>query len=336
MTKKIDWQKISEWDNKYIVKCYATEQEYATIPIESTEGDYLIMPDGTRLLDFYNQLFCVNIGQKIPEVQEAIAEALARYGFIWDIYTSDYKAEVAKLIIEDILGEYDWPGQIRFTLGGGDSVEIATMLARLVTGKTMIATREHSYHGVSGVATSLTRLYPGRSHLCAGSSDMLRQVPGATYQGSVMCPAPFCYRCPLGHDYPACKGVYTDGMLPCVKQTEQIIRTYGADNFAAIITEPAFGAGSIVSPAMEYLTQIYEMKQRLGILWIMDEVMMGFGRLGEWFGYQKYDKNIRPDLVTMAKGITSSALPLGAVLISQDVAAVLKKTRWNHVSTFSG
>ncbi len=268
MDNTINWQKVCEWDEKYIVKCYATEQEYATCPIESTEGDYLIMPDGTRLLDFYNQLFCVNIGQKVPQVQQAIKDALDRYGFVWDVYTSNYKAEVAKLIIEDILGDYDWPGQIRFTLGGGDSVEIATMLARLISGKSLIATREHSYHGVTGVAASLTRVYPGRSHMCDKTTDYLQQVPGATYQGSVMCPAPFCYRCPLGHDYPSCKGVYADGTLPCVRQTEKIIRSYGADQFAAIITEPAFGAGSIVSPAKEYLSQIYEMKQRLGILWI--------------------------------------------------------------------
>lgn len=318
MGHTIDWGKIEEWNTKYVMKCFYTKEEYHWTPVERTEGDYLIMPDGTRLLDFFNQLYCVNVGQKNPRIVEYIKEALDRYGFVWDIYTTDYKARVAKLIIEDILGGQDWPGKIRYTNSGGESVEVACIIARLFTGKSLIATREHAYHGVTGGAVSLNRVYPGRSHLSGGGSDQtVRNVPGQGFFNSFVCPTPFCYRCSLGHTYPACKSCGTQ--LPCVLNTERLILNHGVDQVAAIITEPAYGAGTIVPPE-EYLPQISEMTRRLGILWIVDEVLMGFGRLGAWFGHQKYGKNLKPDIMTMAKGITSSQVPCGAVLVNKEIA----------------
>lgn len=331
--KTIDWGKIEEWNRKYIVKCFATQDEYHWFPVEKTEGDYLIMPDGARVLDFFNQLYCVNSGQKNPKIVEYIKEALDRYGFVWDIYTTDYKATVAKMIIEDILGDQDWPGKIRYTNSGGESVEVACIIARLFSGKSLIATREHAYHGVTGGAVALNRVYAGRSHLSGDLDPAVRNVPGQGYGNTLLCPTPFCYRCSLGHTYPECKGC--GSQLPCVLHTERLILNHGLDQVAAIITEAVYGAGTIVPPD-EYLPQIYEMTRRLNILWIADEVLMGFGRLGTWFGYQKYGKQLKPDIMTMAKGLTSSQIPCGAVLVSKEIAAFMDNMRWNHVSTFSG
>ena len=332
---KIDWKQVEQWNKDYVVKCFAKESEYGTMFVESAEGDYLIDASGNRWLDFYNQLYCVNAGQRIPEVQQAIKDATDRYGFVWDVYTTDYKAEAAKVLIEDILGKDSWAGQVRFTLGGGDSVEVASLIARLLTGKHLIATREFGYHGVSSGAVSFTRIIASRNNAVTEEYGKSREIPGADYNGSYMVPAPFCYRCALGHSYPECKCIYADGTLPCVKQTELVIRSHGVQRTAAIITEPAQGAGTIIPPK-EYLAQIQEMKNRLGILWIMDEVLMGFGRLGEWFGHQAFDGEIKPDIMTTAKGLTSSALPAGAVVISKELAKQLGEMRWNHVSTFSG
>lgn len=335
MGKAIDWKKIEEWNTKYLIKCFVTKDEYHWTPVEKTEGDYLIMPDGTRLLDFYNQLYCVNVGQKNPKVVEYIKEALDRYGFVWDVYTTDYKATVAKLILEDILGEQGWASKIRFTNSGGESVEVASMIARLYTGKPLIATREHAYHGVTGGAVALNRVFAGRSHLSTGGTEKkVKQVPGQNSGNAFVCPTPFCYRCSIGHSYPECKSA-CGGQLPCVLATERMILNHGVDQVAAIITEPAFGAGTIMPPD-EYLPQIYEMTRRLGILWIVDEVLMGFGRLGEWFGHQKYSKDIKPDIMTLAKGITSSQIPCGAVIVNKEIADFMDSMRWNHVSTFAG
>ncbi|MEL7563616.1 MAG: aspartate aminotransferase family protein [Dehalobacterium sp.] len=334
MSKKIDWKKIEEWNSKYLMKCFATKDEYHWTPVERTEGDYLIMPDGTRLLDFFNQLYCVNVGQKNPKVVEYVKDALDRYGFVWDIYTTDYKATVAKLLLEDILGNAGWAAKIRYTNSGGESVEVACIIARLFTGKPLIATREHAYHGVTAGAVSLNRVFAGRSHLSGGGNNTtVRQVPGQNSGNAFVCPMPFCYRCSIGHTYPECKSC--GSQLPCVLATERMILNHGVDQVAAIITEPAMGAGTIMPPD-EYLSQIYEMTRRLGILWIVDEVLMGFGRLGKWFGHQKYGKDLKPDIMTVAKGITSSQIPCGAVIVNKEIAEFMDSMRWNHVSTFAG
>ena len=335
----IDWKQIAEWDKKYNVHAFSTAAEYGTTFIERTEGNYLIKPDGTRLLDFYNQLYCVNAGQNVPEIQAGIKDALDRYGFVWDIYTTDYKAEVSKLLIEDILKDSGWAAKVRYALGGGDAVETALLIARLYTGKPLIAGREHGYHGVSAGAVQLTRMVPSRSFASYESEEApIKTVPGSVFQNTFVCPAPFCYRCSLGHKYPACKCARADGLLPCVAQTEELIRSHNVASVAAIITEPAYGAGTIMPPP-EYLPQIEDMKNRLGILWIVDEVLMGFGRLGAWFGHQAdcvTTRPVKPDMMTLAKGITSSALPLGAVVVSKEIADFMDSIRWNHVCTFAG
>ena len=333
-TTRTDWDTIKDWNDKYIVRTFSSQDEYHWIPVESTEGDYLIMPDGTRLLDFYNQLYCVNIGQKNEYVTGKIKEALDRYGFVWDYYSTDYKATVAKMLIEDILAPYDWAAKVRFTNTGSEAVEVASIIARLYTGKPLIASREHGYHGESAGAAALNHVYPGRSHLSDGNrTDFVRAVPGQMHSNTFACPAPLCYRCSIGHTYPECS---TRGdQLPCVLATERMILTQGVDSVAAIITEPACGAGTFMPPD-EYLPQIYEMTRRLGILWIVDEVLMGFGRLGTWFGHEKFGKELKPDLMTIAKGLTSSQIPAGGVVLSKHVAEFMDTVRWNHVSTFSG
>ena len=331
---RTDWKTIEEWNKKYIVRTFSSQDEYEWIPVESTEGDYLNMPDGSRLLDFFNQLYCVNIGQRNEYVTERIKEALDRYGFVWDLYSTDYKATVAKMLVEDILGPYDWAAKVRFTSSGSEAVEVASIIARLYTGKPLIASREHGYHGESAGAAALNHVYPGRSHLSDGARpDFVCGVPGQMHSNTFACPAPLCYRCSIGHTYPECKSV--GDQLPCVLATERMILNQGVDQVAAIITEPACGAGTIVPPD-EYLPQIYEMKNRLGILWIVDEVLMGFGRMGTWFGHQKYGKQLKPDLMTIAKGLTSSQIPAGGVVLSREVAEFMDSVRWNHVSTFSG
>ena len=123
MAEKIDWGKIAEWDKKYIMHVFKSEEEYEPVLIEHTEGDYLVQPDGTRLLDCLNQLVCVNAGQSHPKIQEAIREATKRYGFLWDAYCSDYKARAAKLLIEDILGADGWASKVSWCSTGSEAVE---------------------------------------------------------------------------------------------------------------------------------------------------------------------------------------------------------------------
>ena len=331
MTKNIDWGKVQEWDDKYYVHLDATKEEYAFIPIERTEGDYLVLPDGNKLLDFFNQLYCVNAGQCNPQVQDAIKEASDRYGFVWEAFTTDYRSKAAKLIIEDILGDEEWAGKVSFTSSGSEAIEKALIIAKLFKNRPNIITREHAYHGWTMGAAGATRLLGVRSGL-ASTGEEFRQVPAHPLAGYHIAPAPNCFNCTLGYTYPECKNCDCGDQLPCVKQTESLIRTVGPDTVAAMITEPSFGAGSF-HPPIEYLPQIRKMCTDLDILWICDEVLVGFGRMGSWFGYQQY--GVQPDIITMAKGIVSSALPCGGVVISKEIAEFMDDWRWWTVSTFA-
>lgn len=328
----IDWNKVEEWNKKYVVRTFVTQEEYQFIPIERTEGDYLILPDGTRLLDFFNQLYCVNAGQKVEKINNGIKEALDRYGFLWDVYTSDYKAKAAKLIIEDVLRGESWPGKVRFVSTGSEAVETALIIARLFKNRPIVVTREHAYHGYTMGASSVTRLRGTRNGLTeTGTESIPRSIPSYNIGAVALAPAPNCLRCSLVHKYGSCAD--EKGELACVKYTRRVIENSGKEQVAAIITEVAQGAGSI-QPPEEYIPQIRKLTKDMGILWIADEVLTGFGRTGKWFAYQHY--GVEPDIVTTAKGLSSSSIPCGAVIVSKEIAAYLDQHRWEHVSTFSG
>ncbi len=327
---KTDWEKVVEWDKKYYMHVDADANEYDTVPIESVEGDYLVMPDGTRLLDCFNQLYCVNAGQRVPKIQEAIKQAADRYGFLWEAFTTDYRSYASKLLVEDILGPFNWAAKVSFANSGSEAIERALIFAKLYKNRPNIITREHAYHGWTMGAAGATRMVGIRSNLAGSELGQYRQVPAHPMGGYYIAPAPQCYDCTLGHTYPECK--QSDGKLACVRSTERLIKTIGPETVAAMITEPIMGAATIHPPA-EYLPQIRQMTKELDILWICDEVLVGFGRTGRWFAHQAYD--ITPDIMVMAKGIVNSALPASAVAVTKEIADFMDEWRWWTVATFA-
>jgi taurine--2-oxoglutarate transaminase len=335
LADKTDWNTVVEWDKKYRMHVEFTDEEYQSIPIARAEGDYLITPDGTRLLDCLNQLICVNAGQAQPKIQQAIRDATERYGFLWEYFTTDYNARASKLLIEDILGPYDWAGKVGYTNSGSESVEMALMLARVIKNRPMVVTREHAYHGWTMGAAGANRLRGLRGGLSSSAQGgEFRPVPGSPFGGYLLAPAPDCFDCSLGYTYPDCKSA-CGGKLPCVLMTERLIECWGVEQIAAMITEPIFGASSFFPPP-EYLQQLVNFLHANDILWICDEVLVGFGRMGTWFAHQLPEFGVlKPDLMTMAKGIVSSALPAGAVAISKELAEIMGNYRWMHVATFA-
>jgi len=328
MTNKIDWKKIEEWDKKYLVHVFASDEEYNFIPIEHTEGDYLVKPDGTRLLDCLNQLVCVNAGQCHPKIQETIREATERYGFVWDIFCTDYKARAAKLLIEDILGPDNWASKVSWCSTGSEAVEKAMVMARLYTGRPLVITQANSYHGWTGGAAQCTRVRGYRGGF--GPTDPSKAnvhitPPGTENVGNVIvAPAPV----PGEVNGP-------DGLLPSVHYTKMLIDAYGGENIAAMITEPIFGV-SAYFPPKEYLSQLTKILRERGIQWICDEVLIGVGKLGTWFGYQLFPGNLKPDLMTLAKGVVSSAIPAGGVVVNKAIGDFMGKgVRWNHCGTYN-
>ncbi len=331
-TPGADWDLVRSWDEAYYAHVFVTADEYEHRAVSHAEGDELVLSDGTRLLDFTSGLLCANAGHRNERLERAIVEALGRYGFVWEGWATDYRARAAKLIVEDLLGPDDWAGRIRFTSSGSEAVELALLIARTVTGRPNVISRDFAYHGWTHAALSLMGLPGSRGVLAAADSDEVKRPPGVPMQGVHFAPAPYCFDCPIGHTYPECKRA--DDTLACIAATEHLIRTIGPDSIAAVVAEPIFGVG-MFHPPPEYLHQLRELTRRYGILWIDDEVMTGFGRTGKTFAYQ-HAPGVTPDLMVLGKGMVSAALPAGGVVISRELAAVMDRYRWETVSTFAG
>jgi adenosylmethionine-8-amino-7-oxononanoate aminotransferase len=195
-----------------------------------------------------------------------------------------------------------------FTSGGSEANETNFRIARTYHAtrgepqRRKILSRASSYHGITYATGSATRL--PAYHIFATPDPLHIEVP-----------APYCFRCELGRTFPECD-------LACADSVEQAIEREGAGTIAAIIAEPVFGTGGNIPPPDGYFQKLREICDRHGILLILDEVITGFGRTGQWFGMQTYDA--RPDLVSFAKGITSGYLPLGAAGLARHVYETLR------------
>ena len=314
----IDWQQIERWDRSYYLHSWVAQDEYAFTGVEKTDGNYLYLADGTRLLDFRSQFVSDSMGHRHPRVHEEIRRAMERYGHVMMALATDYRARAAKLVIDDILGgEKGWAGRVRFLCSGTEGAESAMDMARVYTRRPIILTQVHSFHGMTVGATMLrgfrTNVTP------VDSPNEIRDVPGFTSQGFMPIPAPEF------HDWEG------DSPLPSLVATEHLIQAVGPENIAAVITETMFGAGAYL-PHDRYLPELCELTKRYGILWIDDEVICGFGRLGEWFGYQLFD-GIEPDLMVVGKSLNGCALPIGGVVASRPIAEFFERARWWNGST---
>ena len=282
-TAPVDWGLVRAWDEAYYAHVFVAADEYEHRAVSHAEGDFLVLSDGTRLLDFTSGLLCTNAGHRNERIERAIVEALQRYGFVWEGWATDYRARAAKLIVEDLLGADGWAGRVRFTSSGSEAVELALLVAKLVTGRPNVISRDFAYHGWTHGALSLMGLPGSRGILAAADSDEIRRPAGVPMPGVSFAPAPYCRHCPIQHTYPACKR--GGDRLACIDATEHLIRTIGPDTIAAVVAEPIFGVG-MFHPPEEYLRQLRELTREYGILWIDDEVMTGFGRTGKAFAYQ--------------------------------------------------
>jgi taurine--2-oxoglutarate transaminase len=323
------WNKIIEWDRKYYLQIKYAMKEWHPLPIAEADGRYLIDKDGTRILDMLSGLISVNIGQRNPKVIEYVKKALDKYSYVWEVFTTPDKAEAAKLIIEDILGPDRWAGKVRFVNSGSEANEEAIILARLYTNRPFIISRQMAYHGWTMGAASCVGLPAWRSTIASPDTSEVRSLPFLPAPGFYLAPPPHCYRCPYGFEYPNCK---VDGKVACWKATEDMIMSLGPQNVAAVITEIIAGGALVISPP-EYIQELRKFTRKHGILWIDDEVMTGFGRTGKWFCYQHY--GVTPDIMTMAKGISSCYLPAAGVVVSKEIAEFFEKYRWWHAVTFS-
>lgn len=247
---------------------------------------------------------CSNLGHQHPRVVEAIRAQAAKLCFVTNAWGAEPRAELAELLLQKS-GFHD--GRVFFTLGGADANEHAVKFARQASGKPQgwVVTRDRSYHGASYAAMALS-----------GDSRTASQVDAAAFRVAHV-PPPYAYRCPFGTRTDEDCGTAASGSVAAA------IDERDPRNVAAVMLEVNAGTNGIVAPRNFWPAVRRETRKR-GVYLIADEVMSGFGRCGEWFAWQRYGEEGRPDIMTLAKGLTGAHLPLGAVVMSAQVARALE------------
>jgi taurine---2-oxoglutarate transaminase len=296
---------------QYVLHSWSVQDALDPIPVAGGEGRYFWDYDGKRYLDFASQLVNVSIGHQHPKIVAAIKEQAEKLCTIGPPMATEARSTLARLLAEVTPGDLQMSF---FTNGGAEANENAVKLARWYTGRHKVIARYRSYHGATAGAITLT-----------GDPRRWPAEPGLP--GVVRMLDPYTYRCPAGHPdpCPVCTGA---------PHLEEILQYEGAHTVAAVILEPVVGTNGIIVPPDGYLQAIREVCDRHGILLIADEVMAGFGRTGKWFGVENW--NVVPDILTVAKGINSGYVPLGAMIVRKPIADWVRDKYFAGGLTYSG
>ncbi len=276
------------------------------IAIDHAEGIYLYTPDGQRIIDFNSQLMSVNIGHGDRRVIDAITAQATKLQYVQPAFATEPRARLGAKLAEILPGDLD---KVFLTLGGAEAIENAIKLARHYTGRTKILARYRSYHGATLGAMTLT-----------GDPRRWANEPGIW--GVVRYPDTHRW----GEKEPRPVAESLQGL-------EDVIVYEGPHTIAAVFLETIVGTNGILIPPDGYIQGVREICDRYGILMVADEVMAGFGRTGRWFAIDHWDTV--PDLMTMAKGLTSSYLPLGAVAMRRHIAEAFETKMYYGGLTYS-
>lgn len=282
---------------EYTLFSWSKQKGIDPICVHRAEGVYLYDYDGKRYLDFSSGLMNVNIGHGDQRVTDAVVRQMQLVSYVTPSCATQVRGELGKKMAEICPGSLN---KAFFTLCGATSIENAMKLARLYTGRHKIITRYRAFHGATYGAMTAggdPRKLPADS----------QQVPNVVHVEDA-----FCYRCPWSQEPQSCK-------LECVSHIERVIDFEGPQNIAAILMEGESGSSGCIKYPKNYWKRLREICDRHGILLIADEVMSGFGRTGKWFGFEHH--GVVPDMVCMAKGITSGYLPFGCLMVTDAIAA---------------
>jgi taurine--2-oxoglutarate transaminase len=296
----MDGQEIVDLCLKHTLYSWSATGAVDPLPIVRAEGVYMHTADGRRILDFNSQLMSVNIGHSHPRVVARMKAACDRLLFAHPGTATEIRARLSKRLADLCPGNLD---VFFFTLGGAEANENAIRAAKAYTGRPKILSRYRSYHGGTNAMLQLT-----------GDPRRWANEPGMPGVVRVMDPQPYNYS--FGDDPES----ITRNNLAYL---EEVIAYEGPQTIAAMIVETVTGTNGILIPPPGYLAGLKALLSRHGILLICDEVMAGFGRTGKLFAFEH--GGILPDIVTMAKGLTSSYVPLGAVALSQPIADHFQK-----------
>ncbi|MFQ5430085.1 MAG: aspartate aminotransferase family protein [Phycisphaerae bacterium] len=307
------------YDGPSVDEVLALRREYLTPalltyykrPLMVVEGhmQYLWDEAGTRYLDAFAGIVTVSVGHCHPRIAERVREQVGRLQHTTTIYIHPTVGQYAKRLADHM------PGDLKvtyFTNSGSEANDLSILTTRMATGRYDVIALRHAYHGGSQSTMALT-----------GQSSWKYAVPQGFGVHHAM--PGYCYRCPLGLEYPSCD-------VKCARDIGDLIRFTTHGRVAAFIAEPILGVGGVVTPPKEYFQIAYDEVRKAGGLCIADEVQTGFGRTGtKFWGFENW--GVVPDLVSMAKGI-GNGTALGAVTTTPEIAQAL--TGKLHFNTFGG
>jgi taurine---2-oxoglutarate transaminase len=305
-TERMTSEEIVRLSRAHTFFSWSAQGAIDPIAIDHAEGIYLYTPEGRRIIDFNAQLMSVNIGHGDKRVIDAITAQATKLQYVQPAFATEIRARLGAKLAEILPGDMD---KVFFTLGGAEAVENAIKFARHYTGRYKLLARYRSYHGATFGAMTLT-----------GDYRRWANEPGLV--GVVRYPDTHRW----GEKEPRPVAESLQGL-------EDVIKYEGPHTIAAVFLETIVGTNGILIPPDGYLQGVRELCDRYGILMVADEVMAGFGRTGKWFAVNHWD--VVPDLMTMAKGLTSSYLPLGAVAMRHGIAEAFDSKMFYGGLTYS-
>jgi taurine--2-oxoglutarate transaminase len=282
------------------------------MPIAGGSGATFWDNEGNHYLDFSSQLVNLNLGHQHPRLVDAVVRQAQKLCTVAPAFANDVRSEAARMIAERAPGDLN---KVFFTSGGAEANENAVRMARNHTGRHKILSTYRSYHGATGTTIAMT-----------GEPRRWNGEMGA--HGIVHFFGPYTYRSAFHATTEAEEAERALDHLRTVVQME------GPATVAAIVLEPVVGTNGVLVPPDGYLAGVRELCDEHGILMIADEVMVGFGRIGEWFAVDHW--GVVPDMITFAKGVNSGYVPLGGVIISDRVAASFAERAYPGGLTYSG
>lgn len=303
-------------ERNFVLHSWCVPAEWDAPTVAGGQGAHLLLADGRELLDMSSLVECSNLGHQHPRLVAAIRAQAERLCFVTSAWGAEPRRALAERLLE--LSGFEG-GLVFFTLAGADANENAVRIARLAADRPrgLIITRERSYHGASYMGMALS-----------GDSRTAHQVDAAAW-GVRHVPPPYSYRCPFGSE------TADECGRRAAAAVGHAIDAEGVDRVAAVMMESNAGSNGIIAPD-NYWPLLRATTSARGVCLIADEVMSAFGRCGEWFAWQRHGEAGRPDLMTLAKGLTGASVPLGAVVMSAAIARRVETRMFLSGLTYCG
>ena len=305
---------VQTFHETYVMQSWS-KSGVPTVPVERADGIYFWDYDGKKYADMSSLLVCSNLGHNNRNIVEAIKEQAEKMCFMAPAYATEPKSKLAKMLVD--LAGVDTYRRVFFTNGGAESNENAIKMARMVTGRSKVFSSYRSYHGATLGASNASGDWRRFAAEIGGANGFIKFMGPNMYEDGYT----------RGKDDEVCT-------KSALRTLEEQLLYEGPNHVACILMESIVGANGVILPPDGYMEGIRALCDKYGILMICDEVMAGFGRTGKMFAWQNFD--LKPDMITFAKGVTCGYVPLGGVIVNEKVSTYFEQNVLQCGLTYSG